>query len=326
MGCGTATRMFHLKAIEEVREFTLMALADSHRERLREALRACGVERGYIDYLDLLKDPDVDVVAINTPPGCHEEMVIQALRAGKHVLCEKPLALDLDGAMKIKGVQEETRLVVLPVHNYNFTPCWEAAQGLCRGGELGRIERVLMRLENNLRLYRAKTRFRFERDYDIIEDILPHLLSLPLGVAGMAEEVEYVEGWRERYEVVDNMRLALRTDRDVKLDCFMSWTKLIPQFKVEIIGSNGTIKADLFRSPYSFIMEHGNIKKKIIIRRGIGQYLELLRARHPSFVGQYRHLYKVIMGEEDPRITLEEEIEMIKVMNKIEDISKKNNI
>lgn len=318
--------MFHLKAIEEVREFTLTAVVDRDRGRLEETLKACGARRGYSDYMGLLSDPEVDVVVVNTPPSCHEEMVIGALRAGKHVLCEKPLATSLDGAQKIKEAQEETRLVVLPVHNYIFTPCWENALALCRGGGVGRIERVVMRLENNLRLYRPRTWFRFEKECGIVEDLLPHLLSLSHGVAGMAREIESVEGWREIYDVLDNMRLILRTDRQAQLECFMSWTKLVPQFKIEIIGSEGTIKADLFRSPYSLILESGKMKKKICIRRGLGQYLDLLRAKHPSFVGQYRHLYKVIMREEEPRITLNDEIEMIKIMKNVENISKENKL
>jgi predicted dehydrogenase len=327
VGCGSATRMFHLKALENVREFTITALVDTDMERLEEALKVCGAGRAYSDYLRLLSDPEVDVVVVNTPPRCHEEMVIRALEAGKHVLCEKPLATSYDGALKIKGVQEENHRVVLTVHNYVFTPCWEKALGLCRCGEIGRIERLVMRLENNLRLYRAKTRFRFEEEYAIVEDLLPHLLSISHGAAGMADEVESVEGWRETYDVLDNMKLILRTDRGVELDCFMSWTKLIPRFKIDVIGSEGIIKAELFGSPYSLIVESEGVKKKkVSLKWGFNKYIDLLRLNHPSFIGQYRHLYKVIMAEEKPRITINDEIEMIKIMNEVEEISKENKL
>lgn len=326
VGCGTVTRMFHLRAIEEVKEFAIAALVDRDRERLEDTLRSCKAWRGYIDFMDLLSDPEVDTVVVNTPPECHEEMTIQALRAGKHVLCEKPLATSLEGALNIKSVRDETHLVVLPVHNYSFTPCWEMASGLSHDGVIGDVERVLVRLGNSLRLYRPKTGFRLEKDYGIIEDFLPHILPITYEVAGMAKEVEDVDGWRESYGVVDNMRLLFRTDRGVEVECCMSWTRLIPQFKVEIIGSEGAIKTDLFRAPYNLVIESENNKKKICMRRGLGQYLDLLRSRHPSFVGQYLHLYKVIIGQEEPRIDLDNEIEMIKVMKKIENISKENKL
>lgn len=325
-GCGTVTRMFHLRAIGEVKEFAIAALVDKDRKRLEGTLRSCRAWRGYVDYMEFLSDPEVDIVVINTPPGCHEEMAIQALRAGKHVLCEKPLATSLEGALNIKSVRDETRLVVLPVHNYSFTPCWEVARDLSHDGVIGDVERVLIRLGNNLRLYRPKTGFRFEEDYGIIEDFLPHILPLVHEVAGVVVEVEDVDGWREIYNVVDNMRLSFRTDRGVEVEGFMSWTRLIPQFKVEVVGSEGVIKVDLFRAPYNLILESENNKKKISMKRGLGQYLDLLRAKHPSFVGQYLHLYKVIIGEEEPRIDLEDEIEMIKVMEKIENISKENKL
>lgn len=326
MGCGTVTRQFHLKALEKVKEFAIAALVDRDRERLEGALRSCRARRGYEDYMELLSDPEVDIVVINTPPRYHEEMTIQALRAGKHVLCEKPLATSLEGALNIKLVRDETSLVALPIHNYSFTPCWEMARDLSYDGKIGEVERVHLRLENNLRLYRPKTGFRFEKEYGIIEDLLPHLLPLTHEVAGMVKEIEEVEGWRESYSVVDTMRLLLRTEMGVQVECYMSWTRLVPQFKVEIIGSEGIIKAEFFRAPYSLILESGRNKKKICRRRGLGQYLDLLRMGHPSFVGQYLHLYKVIMGEEEPRIDLDDEIEMIKVMKEIEDISKENKL
>ncbi|MBS7638525.1 Gfo/Idh/MocA family oxidoreductase [Candidatus Bathyarchaeota archaeon] len=326
VGCGTVTRMFHLKAIEEVKEFAIAALVDRDRGRLEGALRSCRAWRGYENYMDLLSNPEVHVVVINTPPRYHEEMTIQALRAGKHVLCEKPLATSLEGALNIKLVRDETSLVVLPVHNYSFTPCWELAKGLSHDGKIGDVEKVQLRFENNLRLYRPKTGFRFEKEYGIIEDLLPHLLHLTHELAGRVKEIEEVDGWRESYNVVDNMRLIFRTEMGVRVECFMSWTRLIPQFKVGIIGSKGVIKAELFRAPYNLILESEKNKKKICMRRGLGQYLDLLRMRHPSFVGQYLHLYKVIMGEEEPRIDLDDEIEMIKIMKKIEDISKENKL
>ncbi len=322
VGCGTATRLFHLKAIERIKEFAIAALVDKERERLEGALRSCRAWRGYEDYMDLLSDPEVDVVVINTPPRYHEEMTIHALRAGKHVLCEKPLATSLEGALNIKLVRDETSLVVLPVHNYSFTPCWEMARDLSHDGKIGEVERVHLRLENNLRLYRPKTRFRFEEEYGIIEDLLPHLLPLTHEVAGMVKEIKEVDGWRESYSVVDNMRLLFRTEMGVEVECYMSWTRPIPQFRVGIIGSEGVIKVELFRAPYNLILESEKNKKKICMRKGLSQYLDLLRMRHPSFMGQYLHLYKVIMGEEEPRIDLDDEIEMIKIMKKIEDISK----
>lgn len=306
--------MFHLKAIKEVEEVSVTAVADRNQARMESVKTRSGAERGYIDYRELLSDPEVEAVAINTPPRFHEEMVVRSLEAGKHVLCEKPLARSVEGCLHIRRVQVETSLVVLPGHNYAFTPCLERARELVQSGEVGEVRKVSVKFDNNLRGYRSKTDFRLKMEFGIVEDVLPHVLSVAHGIAGAAETIEGVRAWRESYDVVDNMSLLLRTDGGVELDCFMSWTKLIPSFKMEASGTSGRVEMDLMRSPFAVTLETGGTRKRIGGKRGLKLYLDLLRFKHPSFQGQYRHLHGVVEGSERPRITLDDEIGMVRMM------------
>lgn len=114
--------MFHVGAIEEVPEVKLSAISDIDSDRVNLLGKRCSVSNAYDAFSKLLEDETVDAIAVNTPPRFHEEMVLESLDAGKHVLCEKPLSTTVDGCLRIKEKMDETGLVVLPARNYAFTP------------------------------------------------------------------------------------------------------------------------------------------------------------------------------------------------------------
>ncbi|MFQ6054103.1 MAG: Gfo/Idh/MocA family protein, partial [Candidatus Bathyarchaeia archaeon] len=307
VGCGRVTNLFHLKAIEDVEGVEVAAVSDRNPGRMETAKARSGARRGYVDYSDLLTDPDVDAVVVNTPPHLHEEMVIHALKAGKHVLCEKPLARSVESCLNIKRLQGETGLVVLPAHNYVFTPCLTAVRELVKEGVIGEVSKLSVSFENNLRRYGSKGDFRLRTEFGIVEDLLPHVLSVINGLAGTAAAVEDARGWKKSSDVMDNMRLLLETDEGVEVDCFMSWTGMIPRFKLAVHGTEGRISADLIRSPFQATLESGGAKTRIGESGGLRMYLDLLRLRHPSFRNQYRHLQGLVERSEKSRITVDDE-------------------
>jgi len=318
VGCGKVTTMFHLKAIDEVDDVTVEAVADLDPSRMEDVKRKAGAERGYTDPGELLADPGVKAVAINTPPRFHEELVLEALAAGKHVLCEKPLAQTVEGCERIKEVQGASGLVVLPVHNYAFTPCLETALGIIGEGEIGEPQSIEVRFDNNLWSYGAKTKFRFEDEFSIVEDILPHVLSIVQPVAGPVETIAEARAWKKRYDVLDDVKVKMKTAKGVEVEAVVNWTSLIPALKVRIHGDEGRIDMDLMKSPRSLSVKSPKGNRKM--GGGLGQYVDLVQLKHPAFVGQYRHLVGVVEGREEPRFTVDDEIEMLKVMDKVVEI------
>jgi predicted dehydrogenase len=316
IGCGKVTTMFHLKSIKEVEGVTVTAVADLDRTRMEEGRRKAGAMRGYTDTKELLVDPEVEVVAINTPPRFHEGLVLEAIEAGKHVLCEKPLAQTIEGCKKILDAQGDKEWVVLPVHNYAFTPCLVAAQELIKKGEIGTLQDIDLRFDNNLWSYGAKTDFRTKEPYGIVEDILPHALSVVQILSDSVSEVREAEGWRKKYPVLDNIRLTLATESGVTVRGEMNWTSLIPGFTVEAKGEEGAIYIDLMKSPYGVTVKTERGRRRIG-GMGLGQYLDLIRLKHPAFVGQYAHLVSTICGDEKPRFTVEDEIRMMGVLEDV---------
>jgi predicted dehydrogenase len=316
IGCGKVTTMFHLKSIKEVEEVTVTAVADLDPARMKDVQRKAGAERGYTDTKELLADPEVEAVAINTPPRFHEGLVIEAIVAGKHALCEKPLAQTIEGCRRIGEAQKSTGRVVLPVHNYAFTPCLVAAQELIEKGEIGALQGIDVRFDNNLWSYGAKTDFRTKETYGIVEDILPHALSVVQVLSDSVAEVREAEGWRKRYPVLDNIRLTMETGSGVTVRGEMNWTSLIPGFTVQATGEEGAINIDLMKSPYGVTVKTDRGRERIG-GMGFSQYLDLIRLKHPAFVGQYEHLVATIKGTVEPRFTVEDEIGMMGVLEDV---------
>jgi predicted dehydrogenase len=318
IGCGRVTTMFHLRAIRDVREVEVAAVADLNEERTRSVAEEWNT-KGYTDYHELLGDPGIDAVVINTPPRFHEEMVLDALGSGKHVLCEKPLSETVGGCMKIKEAQLESGLAVLPAHNYVFTPCLTRLIDLVDSGTVGGVRKLTLAFENNLKTYRSQTDFRITTGNSAVEDMLPHILSVSAPVAGNAVDVKELRWWCENYEVCDNMETTLVTDRGVDLECRVSWTKLVPKFSVEVHGYDGLLKADLMMKPYQVSLEKRG-KRKVYRDRWLSWYLDLVRFKHPSFRNQYIHFDRVVRGLEAPKITLDDEAHILGVIEKISDM------
>jgi predicted dehydrogenase len=96
----------------------------------------------YPTYEELLEDESVDVVHLTTPNHLHHPQVKQALAAGKHVVCEKPLALTAEQSAELLEVAEQSGLVHCTNFNIRFYPLVQHARALVRGGELGDVWNV----------------------------------------------------------------------------------------------------------------------------------------------------------------------------------------
>lgn len=129
---------FLARSWSEMRSVSVRAVADTNSDLAPPKLRF------YVDWRQLLADPDVEVVSIATPPSTHCEMACAAMRAGKHILIEKPLATTLDGADRILAVQQETGRIVGVDYMLRFNPIVEAMQKWSKAGFFGRLRRVVV--------------------------------------------------------------------------------------------------------------------------------------------------------------------------------------
>ncbi|MGH6943616.1 MAG: Gfo/Idh/MocA family protein [Geminicoccaceae bacterium] len=117
----------------------LELLADVDPVVTERAARSFGFARWTTDWRALVADPAVALVAIATPNFLHEEMALAAIAAGKHVYCEKPLALDARGAKAMADAAESAGVRTLVGYNYLRNPATRLAREIIQSGEIGEI-------------------------------------------------------------------------------------------------------------------------------------------------------------------------------------------
>jgi predicted dehydrogenase len=120
----------------------IVAIASRAPEQARSVAEELGIPRAHGTYEALLADSDVDAVYIPLPNHLHAEWVIAAARAGKHVLCEKPLALTAAEAERMVEVCETEGVRLMEAFMYRLHPSWVAVRELVASGRIGRLMAV----------------------------------------------------------------------------------------------------------------------------------------------------------------------------------------
>lgn len=137
VGCGGITLQNHLPGIALCPGARLQALCDANPEALEKARQQSGVEAVSTDYLQIVTREDVDAVIIATPNFTHSEIVLAAVKAGKHVLCEKPLALNAADALSMARAAEQAGIRHMTAFTYRFVPAMRYLAHLVARGDLG---------------------------------------------------------------------------------------------------------------------------------------------------------------------------------------------
>jgi predicted dehydrogenase len=137
-GTGFVGRV-HLEAIRRLGNVDLYAIVDNKPGKAQQLREEFGMERAETDYRTILDDPAVDAVHVCTPNALHFPIVTDALRAGKHVLCEKPLAASLDEASQMVALAAKTGRRNCTSHNLRYYPMVQQMRRMREDGDLGEI-------------------------------------------------------------------------------------------------------------------------------------------------------------------------------------------
>jgi len=158
-----APHFFPLKA-----ELKMSTICGRDSKAVEAARAQLGWERAATDWREVVNSPDIDLVDINTPNDSHAEIAIAAAKAGKHILCEKPLAMNVAECQEMLDAAKKAKVVHMICHNYRRIPAIAHAKKMIEQGAIG-----------NIFHYRA----RYAQDW-IVDPDFPLVWRLQKGVSG----------------------------------------------------------------------------------------------------------------------------------------------
>ncbi len=235
-------------------------------ERAAAAAEQLGFFESAIDLDHVLSRDDIDVVDIATPNDTHHEIAMAALNAGKHVMCEKPLAMTLVQAKQMAALAKKKKRRVAVWHNYRRSPATMLASMMIARGDIGRVRQVrALYLQDWLADASVKASWRTERRLcgsGAHGDLNAHLIDLTRALTGL--EFESVCGMQQTFtkeRPTDSGKAKAKVDVDDAF-CFLAKfkggaigtyeaTRTAPGRKnhnrIEISGERGSIAWNLER-------------------------------------------------------------------------------
>jgi len=139
IGAGSIAQAAHINAFRSVPDVELVALCDTNKDRVTAIAAERGIPQTYTDYRRMLKKAALDLVVVATPNALHARMTIDALKAGAHVLCEKPMALTYRDAMDMVDTSQKLLRSLTVGFCLRHGPDAIAAKKKCVSGELGQV-------------------------------------------------------------------------------------------------------------------------------------------------------------------------------------------
>lgn len=138
IGCGRIAQVRHIPEYQENPDAQITGFFDLNHERAQQMADRYG-GKAYDSYEAMLKDPEIDAVSVCTANNTHAEISIAALKAGKNVLCEKPMAMSEEDCEAVDKAVRETRKIFMVDHNQRFTRVHRKAKELLKSGEIGKV-------------------------------------------------------------------------------------------------------------------------------------------------------------------------------------------
>jgi predicted dehydrogenase len=289
---------------------TVTAIASRRPGNAGNVATQWGIPTWYESYDELLHDPDIDAVYIPLPNHLHAEWTIRSANAGKHVLCEKPLALSLDEVRAVQETAARNGVRIAEAFMYRFAPRWVRAQEMAWNGSIGdpRVVRIGFAFYHDLAGY--DIRFDPEVGGGIIWDMGCYAVNmarmlLKAEPASVFCAAHNLRGARVETSVEIVMRFL--DDRAAVAHCSFDYTN--PYSEVEIVGTEGwmSLPGTGFRGePAVYILHHHyeNPGDEIFLNKAKPEKIEF------PWIDPYRleveDLGEAILENREPRYSLDD--------------------
>ena len=243
LGAAKIARTKVIPAMQRAQEGEVTALASRSLETARSAAATLGIAKAYGSYEELLADPDVDAVYIPLPNHLHVPWSIKAAEAGKHVLCEKPIALSADGARTLVAVRDRTGVLIQEAFMVRTHPQWLAVREEVRGGRLGELRAIQMAFS-----YFNRDPKNVRNQADIGGGALMDIGCYPIVLSRFLFEAEPVRVIasidRDPEFGTDRLTSAL-LEFERGQSTFTCSTQLVPYQRTQVLGTRGCIEVEI---------------------------------------------------------------------------------
>ncbi|MGI8638087.1 MAG: Gfo/Idh/MocA family protein [Segetibacter sp.] len=310
IGCGDVTEVKSGPAFNKVPNSKLVAVMRRDEEKLKDyAARHC-VPKYYTDAYQLINDPEINAIYVATPPLQHEEYTLAALKAGKPVYVEKPMAIDAASAQRMCDASEGNKLSV--AHYRRCQPLFRKLKELIHADLIGEIRFVDLKfLQAALSaedLNIPKVQWRVDPNIaggGLFHDLAPHQLDLMLHFFGKITSATGLSGNQSKvYSADDIVSGNILFETGVVFHGLWSFNVAKEEAldRCEIIGSKGKISLSIFGEPEISVIKNGKTSKLT--------FEKLAHVQQPMI----EQVVKYFLGESENPSPADEGVEVMKIM------------
>ncbi len=243
LGYGLAGRVFHCPFVSAVPGLELAAIVQRRGDEAAHAFPLATILRSTEE---ALADPSIDLIVVATPNETHEPLAHAALRAGKHVVVDKPLAPTSDGVRKLMDAANAAGKFLFPFHNRRWDGDFLTVRQVLQGGKLGHVVNAIFHWDRFRPAPRPGTWKEAAGDaHGILQDLGPHLIDQTLTLFGSPQSLTAsVRHDRQDSSIEDAFDLALhyrRPDgRHLVAECHATMIAADPAPRFRIHGTAGS--------------------------------------------------------------------------------------
>lgn len=273
IGCGEVTEKKSGPAFSQVPGSRVVAVMGRNAAKTRAYAERHGIPHWYTDAQELLDDPQVNAVYIATPPSTHATYAIMAMKSGKPVYVEKPMASNYEDCCRINRIAEKTGVPCFVAYYRRFLPYFQKVKDLVTHGAVGRVMNVQVRFAvppRDLDYNRENLPWRVQPDIaggGYFYDLAPHQIDLLQEMFGPVIEAEgYVANRGGLYDTEDTVSACFKFANGLPGSgswCFVAHESA-REDRIEIIGDSGSLSFSVF-TYQPIVLQTGKGREEFII-------------------------------------------------------------
>ena len=256
IGCGEVTEKKSGPAFNEVEGSQVVAVMSRSENKARSYAERQHIRKWYTDAQELIDDPDVNAIYIATPPSSHATFAIMAMRAGKPVYIEKPLAASYNDCIRINRISEQTGVPCFVAYYRRYLPYFQKVKEIIENGTIGKVINVQLRFSVPPRDldYKNEKELPWRLQPDIagggyFYDLAPHQIDLLQNIFGVITRAHgYPANRAHLYKAEDTVSACFFFENGVTGSgswCFVGHESA-KEDCIEIIGDKGSLSFSVF--------------------------------------------------------------------------------